>query len=197
MKMLLNKRPVNKITYPSPVKGNAKNTYGLLILIVLLVQAVLFMGTVRAGTINDPDIIVNGQLDTFSTNIDENWYTFSLREAGNILIAGENAFGGTIYDVSIYYSDLSQVGVYAIVASRSISLPAGSYYLQFTEDAGGTFRLSSTQLIPGSGLPSPDYTAGYNAGYDAGIQACTDDPESCGIELGGDFYVIPFPVPAK
>ena len=40
-----------------------------------------------------------------------------------------------------------------------------------------------------SGAPSLDYTAGK--------QFCIDDPTSCGIESGGDFYVIPFPVKSK
>ena len=40
-----------------------------------------------------------------------------------------------------------------------------------------------------SGAPSLDYTAGK--------QFCIDDPTSCGIESGGDFYVIPIPVKSK
>ena len=161
-------------------------------MIALLVLSTISTNAI-AGTINNPDIIVNGELTTYSTNVQNNWFTFALRENGNILITAEDASGSPIHFIKIYDSELSFKGELDVHVSENKYLVAGGYYMQVTDASGGTFRLNSTLLIPGSGLPSPAYTAGYDTGTEDGKQACIDDPDSCGIESGG-FYVIPIPI---
>jgi hypothetical protein len=170
-----------------------------IIAIIVLVHAALIMGVANAGTINDPDIIVNGQLEDYSIDISNNWYTFSLRANSTVLANGQTpgTSGNDEPRIKIFKSDLSPADdVLYLRPSDTSALDAGDYYMQiFSDDNNdvGTFTISSTQLIPGSGAPSPDYASGYNAGK----QTCTDDPTSCGIESGGDFYVIPILVPGQ
>ena len=148
------------------------------------------------GTFNNPKVIVNGQLETFSGSVEENWYTFSLNANGNVLSSGQTTDGSFNPIINIFRSDLSLVTTAVLSPNSTILLETGDYYLQVSEsirNVGGTFTLSSSLLIPDRILPSLEYTSGFNAGK----QFCTNEPTSCGIESGGGFYVIPIPVKSK
>lgn len=155
------------------------------IVVLVLIQTMLLSGVANAGTINNPDIIVNGQLEQYepNANIANNWYTFSLSASGPVLASGI-AEGGWSPLIIIYNLNLVEVERLYLNPNDTASLGAGAYYMQVstqTSSGGGTFTFTSTFIKPECGAPSPDYTAGYNAGE----------------KEGGGFIVIPIPTPAK
>jgi len=159
------------------------------LVVIVLIQAMLLSGVANAGTINNADISVNGQLEQFDLDPANNWYTFTLSSSGNVLFSGIDNSGGDLR-LQIFDAGLQEVFSGQVGPTVTASLEAGDYFMQVCSyfDCGsrtGTFTFTSTFLKPECGAPSPDYTAGFNAG------------EAAGEAAGGGFYVIPIPVPAN
>ncbi len=149
--------------------------------------------TPELGTILNPYLFENGvQLPYAVRDTPRNTFYFGLTSAGNLSVSGSAGNNGINY-VYIYDENLNQIYVLPNLYSTVVSLSLGNYYLIVSERVSGTISVFSSELDPNPIIPKTDYLKGYNDGK----QACIDDPTSCGIDPGGDFYVIPFPVPAE
>jgi len=96
------------------------------------------------GASSSPTPITSGQEVSFDSTATDNYYSFTLTEAGNVLFAGSHASGYPLESVRIYDNNLN------LIASRSngISEPlqAGDYLIFPSGRYGGTFSVTSTVM---------------------------------------------------
>ncbi len=97
--------------------------------------------------IANPIEIVNGKPMNFTTDANENWYIFTMKTAGNIGFFGSDNSGSYIHNVYIY--DNNDVLVYSdcCFISDSISLTAGTYRVNLSDENIGTFSIYSKDLL--------------------------------------------------
>ena len=105
-------------------------------------------------SISDAIPIVNGGEMTFTSETNENWYTFEMSYNGNLLISGSDQTGSYIDTVYIYDESLNRVFARNVV-SETIDLPKGKYYIQIDDYYAGSFSVFSPLLNPDPELPTP------------------------------------------
>jgi hypothetical protein len=98
------------------------------------------------GTIAQAEILINAQTVKFDSSPADNYYSFTMNQAGNILVSGDDIYGNFI-ELKIYDSTFKYINSYYNDSSSSISLPnAGTYYVQAIDSEGGSFTISSTAM---------------------------------------------------
>ena len=102
------------------------------------------------GTLLNPDIIKSGEKVIFDNTAMDNYYSFTMSSAGNVLINGTENNGTSAY-FKIYDSNFKVVTTTYNDSNESslISLStAGTYYIQAESDLdGGYFFLTSSKII--------------------------------------------------
>lgn len=98
------------------------------------------------GTIAQPEILTNGKTVIFDGTSTDNYYSFTINEAGNILLAVSNIYKGSS-DFHIYDNELNFIGRYFGDSSTSKQLnKAGTYYIHAENPNGGSFSVTSNQM---------------------------------------------------
>lgn len=74
------------------------------------------------GTIAQAEILINAQTVKFDSSPADNYYSFTMNQAGNILVSGDDIYGNFI-ELKIYDSTFKYINSYYNDSSSSISLP--------------------------------------------------------------------------
>ncbi len=90
--------------------------------------------------------LTNGNTVSFDSSSSDNYYSFTLNSAGNVLISGSDGNGYDINIVKIYDSNFSQIDSFSVYGSNSKSLSAGTYYIQPIDSTGGSFSVTSNAM---------------------------------------------------
>src|SRR5574344_1742307 len=98
------------------------------------------------GTIAQPEILTNAKTVIFDGTSTDNYYSFTINEAGNILLAVSNIYKGSS-DFNRYDNELNFIGRYFGDSSTSKQLnKAGTYYIHAENPNGGSFSVTSNQM---------------------------------------------------
>ncbi len=111
--------------------------------VLFLISALFQFAT--AGDLGNPTKIVNGGVMSFGTNVNNNWYTFAMKKAGNILETGKDSTGGSIHYMKIYDENLNYIST-SYGRGSSIALGKGNYYIYISESYGGSFKIYSPHM---------------------------------------------------
>ncbi|MCT7584746.1 DUF4347 domain-containing protein, partial [Aliarcobacter butzleri] len=130
--------------------------------------------------------LTNGKTVSFDSSSSDNYYSFTLNSAGNILVSGSDGYGYSIDTVKIYNSNFAQVGSnFSVDGSTSTSLSAGIYYIQPIDSWGGSFSVSSNQMS-GSTMSATPLTNGKTVSFDS---SSSDNYYSFTLNSAGNILV--------
>src|SRR5574344_742273 len=119
------------------------------------------------GTIVQPRILKNGKTVSFDASSSDNYYSFTLNSAGNVLISGSDGYGSYIDKVKIYDSNFAEIdSISYLTGSASKSLSAGNYYIQPIDSSSGSFSVTSNQMS-GSTISATPLVNGKTVSFDA------------------------------
>ena len=80
------------------------------------------------GTITNATPLANGQTVSFDSSSADNYYSFTLNSAGNVLFSGSDVIGSSIDSLKIYNSSFALADTVSyLTGSSSKSLSAGTY----------------------------------------------------------------------
>ena len=97
------------------------------------------------GTIANPNILTNSETVSFDSTTSGNFYSFTINDNGNVLFSGSSSTGFPVY-YNLYDNDYNKVDTFHSNSSIVKILEQGTYYLQASNDKGGTFSVTSNVM---------------------------------------------------